>query len=117
MEYVVTEEQYNKVIHNVLDEISQNEIFLKENSFDENGRMVKLIQIFLDTVLVPRNNLICKALIIRYEEDDDYYIRIWINQNEPHTQDDSDDLVDTIWNGVYDMFGVSTAIHRVKGDC
>lgn len=117
MKYIITEEQYNKVTYGVLDKVVQNKTFLKESSFDGDGKIVKLIQIFLDTVLVPKNNLICKALIIRYEEDDDYYIRVWVNQNEKYTQDDLDDLVDTIWNSIYDMFGVSTAIHRVKGDC
>jgi hypothetical protein len=88
-----------------------------ELNTDDDGRKVKLIQKYLDNVLVPGNKLICKAQVVRLVNNDEYLIRIWVNQNEPHTQDDSDDLVDDTWDEIYNMFEVSTAIHRVKSEC
>jgi hypothetical protein len=88
-----------------------------EINTDDDGRKVKLIQKYLDNVLVPGNKLICKATIIRLVNKDDYLIRIWVNKNEPHTQDDSDNLVDDTWDEIYNMFEVSTAIHRVQSEC
>lgn len=104
--YLITERQLSKIVESESSEIH----------FDD-GKMIRLIQNYLDNIIAPSTNLICKALIIRYEEDDGYYIRVWVNQNEKYTQDDLDDLVDTIWNSVYDMFNISTAIHRVKSEC
>jgi hypothetical protein len=89
----------------------------RELNTDDDGRKVKLIQKYLDNVLVPGNKLICKAQVVRLVNNDEYLIRIWVNQNEPHTQDDSDDLVDDTWDEIYNMFEVSTAIHRVKSEC
>ena len=88
-----------------------------ELNTDDDGRKVKLIQKYLDNVLVPGNKLICKSQVVRLVNNDEYLIRIWVNQNEPHTQDDSDDLVDDTWDEIYNMFEVSTAIHRVKSEC
>ena len=88
-----------------------------ELNTDDDRRKVKLIQKYLDNVLVPGNKLICKAQVVRLVNNDEYLIRIWVNQNEPHTQDDSDDLVDDTWDEIYNMFEVSTAIHRVKSEC
>jgi len=88
-----------------------------ELSFEEDGRKTKLIQKYLDNVVVPQNKLICKATVVRFEKNGDYLIRLWVNQNEPHTQDDSDDLVDETWDALYNMFEIPTAIHRVKSEC
>jgi hypothetical protein len=101
--YIVTEKQFNRIVES-------------ENSF-EDGSMVKLIQRYLDDVVVPQTNLICKSVVYRLEKRGDYVIRIWVNQNEPHTQDDSDDLVDSTWESIHNMFGITTAIHRVKSSC
>jgi hypothetical protein len=101
--YIVTKKQFNRIVES-------------ENSF-ENDSMVKLIQRYLDDVVVPESNLICKSMVYRLEKKGDYVIRIWVNQNESHTQDDSDDLVDSTWESIYNMFDISTAIHRVKSSC
>jgi hypothetical protein len=103
MKYIITESQYNLIKES-------------ETPF-EDGSMVKLIQRYLDDVVVPESNLICKSMVYRLEKTGNYMIRIWVNQNEPHTQDDSDDLVDSTWESVYNMFDISTAIHRVKSSC
>lgn len=101
--YLVTEKQFNRIVES-------------ETSF-EDGSMVKLIQRYLDNVVVPETNLICDAKVYRLIKRGDYMIRLWVNQNEPHTQDDSDDLIDTTWESIYNMFGITTAIHRVKSNC
>lgn len=79
--------------------------------------MVKLIQRYLDDVVTPESKLICDAKVYRLVGKGEYLIRIWVNQNESHTQDESDDLVDSTWESVYNMFDISTAIHRVKSSC
>lgn len=101
--YIVTEKQFSRIVES-------------ETSF-EDGSMVKLIQKYLDNVVIPETNLICDAKVYRLEKTGNYMIRIWVNQNEPHTQDDSDDLVDSTWEYVYNMFDVITSIHRVKSNC
>jgi hypothetical protein len=100
--------ELNKIIKKVL----------RESTIDfEDGRKTKLIQKYLDNVLVPGNKLICNATVVRLVNQDDYLIRIWINKNEPHSQDDSDNLVDDTWDEIYNMFEVATAIHRVNSEC
>jgi hypothetical protein len=101
--YIITEKQFNRIVES-------------ENSF-EDGSMVKLIQRYLDDVVVPQTNLICKSVVYRLEKRGDYVIRIWVNHNEPHTQDDSDDLVDSTWESIHNMFGITTAIHRLTSSC
>jgi hypothetical protein len=99
-------------------EINKTPIVIEtELNIDDNGRKVKLIQRYLDNIIVPGNKLICKAQVVRLVNEDDYLIRIWVNKNEPHTQDDSDNLVDDTWDEIYNMFEVSTAIHRVNSEC
>ena len=105
--YIVTEQQFGKIVE------SESSVF----SFDDDSGMIKLIQRYLDNVVVPETNLICKTMVYRIEKSGDYLIRIWVNQNEPHTQDESDDLVDSTWESIYNMFGITTAIHRVKSSC
>jgi hypothetical protein len=56
-------------------------------------------------------------MVLRFEKNGDYLIRLWVNQNEPHTQDDSDELVDETWESLYNMFEIPTSIHRVKSEC
>lgn len=104
--YLITEKQFNKIV-----ESESSEIHFVD------GKLIKLIQRYLNDVVTPNTNLICDAKVYRYEKTGDYMIRIWVNQNEPHTQDDSDDLVDTTWESIYNMFNITTAIHRVKSSC
>jgi hypothetical protein len=101
--YIVTEKQFNRIVES-------------ETPF-EDGSMVKLIQRYLDKVVTPESDLICDAKVYRHEKRGDYMIRIWVNQNVPHTQDDSDDLVDSTWDSINNMFDIPTAIHRVKSSC
>jgi hypothetical protein len=99
-------------------EIKETPIVIEtELNFEEDGRKTRLIQKYLDNIVVPQNKLICKAMVVRFEKNDGYLIRIWVNQNEPHTQDESDDLVDDTWEQIYNMFDVPTAVHRVKSEC
>ena len=99
-------------------EIKETPIVIEtELNFEEDGRKTRLIQKYLDNIVVPQNKLICKAMVVRFEKNGDYLIRLWINKNEPHSQDDSDNLVDDTWDEIYNMFEVATAIHRVKSEC
>jgi hypothetical protein len=105
--------ELNKIIKKVLRE----SIIETELNFEEDLRKTRLIQKYLDNVVVPQNKLICKAMVVRFEKNGDYLIRLWVNQNEPHTQDDSDELVDETWESLYNMFEIPTSIHRVKSEC
>ena len=105
--------ELNKIIKKVLRE----SIIETELNFEEDLRKTRLIQKYLDNVVVPQNKLICKAMVVRFEKNGDYLIRLWINKNEPHSQDDSDNLVDDTWDEIYNMFEVGTAIHRVQSEC
>ena len=99
-------------------EIKKTPIVIEtELNTDDDGRKVKLIQKYLDNVLVPGNKLICKATVIRLVNKDDYLITIGVNKNVQHSQDDSDNLVDDTWDEIYNMFEVSTSIHRVQSEC
>ena len=88
-----------------------------ELNTDDDGRKVKLIQKYLDNVLVPGNKLICKATVSLLVNKDEYLIRIWVNKNEPHSQDDSDNLVDDTWDEIYNMFEVPVSVQRIKSEC
>jgi molecular chaperone GrpE (heat shock protein) len=99
-------------------EIKKTPIVIEtELNTDDDGRKVKLIQKYLDNVLVPGNKLICKSTVARLVNKDEYLITIWVNKNEPHSQDDSDNLVDDTWDEIYNMFEVPSSIKRVKSEC
>lgn len=99
-------------------EIKKTPIVIEtEFNTNDDGRKVKLIQKYLDNVLVPGNELICKATVVRLVNQDEYLIRVWVNKNKKHSQDDLDNIVDDTWDEIYNMFEVSTAIHRVNSEC
>lgn len=101
--------ELNKIIKKVLRE--------SINTDDDDGRKVKLIQKYLDIVLVPGNELICKATVVRIVTPDEYLIRVLVNKNKKHSQDDLDNIVDDTWDEIYNMFEVPVSIKIVKGEC
>lgn len=120
--------ELNKIIKKVLNEsilnwdlhheIRKTPIVIEnELNTDDDGRKVKLIQKYLDNVLVPRNKLICKATVARLVNKNEYLITIWVNENIKYNQDDWDELVDETWDEIYNMFEVPTSIKRVKSEC
>jgi len=88
-----------------------------ELNTDDNGRKVKLIQKYLDNILVPGNELICKATVVRLVNQDEYLIRVWINKNKKHSQDDLDNIVDDTWDEIYNMFEVPVSVQRMNSEC
>lgn len=80
-------------------------------------RKLKLIQNYLDNVLVPNNNLICEAKVYRFTNNDEYAITLWLDSNMEWGSDEFDNLVDDTWDEIYNMFEVPVSIRRVKGDC
>jgi hypothetical protein len=80
-------------------------------------RKLKLIQNYLDNVLVPNNNLICDAKAYRFTNRDEYAITIWFDPNVEWGRDEFDNLIDDTWDEIYNMFEVPVSIRRVKGDC
>lgn len=88
-----------------------------ELNTDDNGRKVKLIQKYLDNVLVPGNELICKATVVRLVNQDEYLIRVWVNKNKKHSQDDLDNIVDDTWDEIYNMFEVPVSVQRMNSEC
>ena len=53
--------ELNKIIKKVLRE----SIIETELNFEEDLRKTRLIQKYLDNVVVPQNKLICKAMVVR----------------------------------------------------
>ena len=88
-----------------------------ELNTDDNGRKVKLIQKYLDNVLVPGTELICKATVVRLVNQDEYLIRVWVNKNKKHSQDDLDNIVDDTWDEIYNMFEVPVSVQRMNSEC
>lgn len=80
-------------------------------------RKLKLIQNYLDNILVPNNNLICNAKVYRFTNNDEYAITLWLDSNMEWGPDEFDNLVDDTWDEIYNMFEVPVSIRRVKGDC
>lgn len=99
-------------------EIKKTPIVIEtELNTDDDGRKVKLIQKYLDNVLVPGNKLICKSTVARLVDKDEYLIRIWVNENIKYNQDDWDELVDETWDEIYNMFEVPVSVQRIKSKC
>jgi hypothetical protein len=94
-------------------------IFESENQYTPENRKLKLIQNYLDNILVPGNELICDAKVYFLTKTEQYTINLWVNydENSPIIMDVYDDLVDTTWDGIYNMFEISVSIQRVKSEC
>jgi hypothetical protein len=88
-----------------------------ELNTDDDGRKVKLIQKYLDNVLVPGNKLICNASVTRFVDKDEYFVTIWVNENIKYSQDDWDELVDDTWDEIYNMFEIPVSVRRLKSKC
>lgn len=88
-----------------------------ELNTDDDGRKVKLIQKYLDNVLVPGNNLICDAKVYRLTNSDQYLISIWVDTKRPLNIDEYDGLVDDTWDEIYNMFEIPVSIKRIKSEC
>ena len=102
--------ELNKIIKKVL-----RESIVVET--DEDWRKVKLIQRYMDTIFVPNDDLVCKANVVRFVDKDEYAVTIWINENIKYSQDDSDELVDDVWDAIYNMFEIPVSVRRLKSKC
>jgi hypothetical protein len=102
--------ELNKIIKKVL-----RESIVVET--DEDWRKVKLIQKYLDNIFIPSDDLICKASVARFVDKDEYFVTIWINENIKYSQDDSDELVDDVWDAIYNMFEIPVSVRRLKSKC
>lgn len=106
--------ELNKIIKKVLRE---SIVVETELNTDEEGRKVRLIQKYLDNIFVPGDDLICKASVARFVDKDEYAVTIWINENIKYSQDDSDELVDDVWDDIYNMFEIPVSVRRLKSKC
>jgi hypothetical protein len=88
-----------------------------ELNTDNGGRKVRLIQKYLNTIFVPGDDLICKSNVARLVDKDEYIVTIWVNENIKYSQDDSDELVDDVWDAIYNMFEVPVSVRRLKSKC
>jgi len=106
--------ELNKIIKKVLREsiVIENEL-----NTDEEGRKVRLVQKYLNNIFVPGDDLICKASVTRFVDKDEYFVTIWINENIKYSQDDSDELVDDVWDAIYNMFEIPVSVRRLKSKC
>jgi hypothetical protein len=102
--------ELNKIIKKVL-----RESIVVET--DEDWRKVRLIQKYLNNIFVPGDDLICKASVARFVDKDEYFVTIWVNENIKYSQDDSDELVDDVWESIYNMFEIPVSVRRLKSKC
>jgi hypothetical protein len=122
--------ELNKIIKKVLRESIINwelhhkinktpNIIETESKYSPEERKLKLIQNYLDNILVPGNNLICDAKIYYLTKTEQYTINLWVNydENNPIVMDEYDDLVDTTWDEIYNMFEIPVSVQRVKSEC
>jgi hypothetical protein len=122
--------ELNKIIKKVLREsIIDWELYHKINKtptiietefeYIPENRKLKLIQNYLDNILVPGNDLICDAKIYYLTKTDQYTITLWVNydNNNPIVMDEYDNLVDSTWEEIYNMFGIPVSVQRVKSEC
>lgn len=105
--------ELNKIIKKVLRE----SIIETEFEHTPENRKLKLIQNYLDNVLVPGNDLICDAKIYYLTKTDQYTINLWVNYDDNIRMDEYDDLVDTTWDEIYNMFEIPVSVQRVKSEC
>lgn len=116
--------ELNKIIKKVLRESIINwelyhevkktpTIIETEFKYSPEERKLKLIQKYLDTVLIPRNELIHDAKVYRLTNRDEYAITIWVNTERPLNRDEYDGLVDNTWEEIHNMFDVSVSIRRI----
>jgi hypothetical protein len=80
-------------------------------------RKLKLIQNYLDNVLVPGNDLICNAEIHKHSSQEEYFVTLWVNTTRALTKDESEDLVDITWDEIYNMFEIPVSVRRIKSEC
>lgn len=106
--------ELNKIIKKVLRE---SIVVEDELNTDNGGRMVKLIQKYLDDIFIPNDDLICKASVTRFVDKDEYFVIIWVNKNIKYSQDDLDELVDDVWEVIYNVFGIPVSVRRLKSKC
>jgi hypothetical protein len=122
--------ELNKIIKKVLRESIINwDLYQKVNkiptiietefTYTPEERKLKLIQKYLDNILVPRNDLICEAKIYYLTKSEQYTITLWVNydMNSPIVMDEYDDLIDTTWDEIYNMFEIPVSVRRVKSQC
>ena len=112
---VLNESIINWELHHKLRKTSN--IIETEFKHSPEERKLKLIQNYLDNILVPNNNLICDAKVYRFTNNDEYAITLWLDSNMEWGSDEFDNLVDDTWDEIYNMFEVPVSIRRVKGDC
>jgi hypothetical protein len=105
--------ELNKIIKKVLRE----SIIETELGHTPENRKLKLIQNYLDNVLVPGNDLICKAEIHIHSSRDQYFVTLWVDTKRPLTVDEYDNLVDNTWDEIYNMFEIGVSVRRVKSEC
>jgi hypothetical protein len=104
--------ELNKIIKKVL-----RESIVIESEHTPENRILKLIQNYLDNVLVPGNNLICDTKIYYSIKDDQYLINLWVNYDDNIRMDEYDDLVDTTWDEIYNMFEIPVSVQKVRDEC
>jgi hypothetical protein len=52
-------------------------------------------------------------------KSEQYTITLWVNydMNSPIAMDEYDDLIDTTWDEIYNMFEIPVSVRRVKSQC
>lgn len=112
---VLQESIINWELHHKINKIPT--IIETEFKYSPEERKLKLIQNYLDNILVPGNKLICKSRVDRFTNRDEYLVTLWVNTVRPLTTDEYDDLIDNTWDEIYNMFEVPVSVKRVQSKC
>jgi hypothetical protein len=107
--YVVTESQYNKLIE------SEGKL-VNENTDEKLNRKIKLIKRFIDDIISPKYP-ICNVdvYISKGIHRDVLMAKIYLNEKMSNFK--RDEMLDDIWNSVYNMFGTAVGLESVDDEC
>jgi hypothetical protein len=86
-------------------------------NYSPEERKLRLIQRFLDDMVKPKNDLICDIKVFRFTGKREYAIKVWLKDEVKGDDSKSSDIVNQIWDEIFDMFEIPTTIYRNFAEC
>lgn len=99
-------------------EIKETPIVIETKiNYSPEERKLRLIQRFLDDTVKPKNDLICDIKVFRFTGKREYAIKVWLKDEVKGDDSKSSDIVNQIWDEIFDMFEIPTTIYRNFVEC
>lgn len=98
--YVVTESQYKNLL----------------NPDEKLNRKIKLIKKFINDIIVPKYP-VCniEVYITKGTHRDVLMVKVYLSEKMSYFK--TDEILDDVWNSVYNMFGVAVGVESVTDEC